>query len=259
MAQKYQCPYFVPYTEPGFYGTWIYITSHTLMHQTALAGGTNPGGLVLNDKIESSTWKYLAPQQIMESINNTWEPWETISSRLAGKGQEVLQMIESGSALATALKGQLGGIDVGKFFKNLSSVDRQKLKVDTPLVYTNTERREYTLQFNLTANESGVGRSSAHIMMQGLTDLKMFSLPTRSDDHHGLGIELPHVFSLKTIAGPEENEANFPMINIEYAVITSIQPTYMAPYDDQGYPMRIELTVTFKELSPLYSDSIISF
>jgi hypothetical protein len=255
-GKTFQNPGFSPYTEPKFYGTWIKIVDKKIKFQTALTN--TDGGLVLDTSYEGTTWKYLAPSQIMETINNTWEPWETIASRLAGKGKEFKQIYQEGSNLAGSLWNQKSGVDVGKLFTNLSSVKKEKTKVDTPLVYENSERREYTLQFNLVCNNEMMGNGSPEMMMQGIKDLEFKSLPTRNENDYGLGIDLPHVFSVQSMVllGNEEMDQNIPMISIGFAAITSIQPTYMAPYDTKGNPMRVELTITFKELPPLYSDSL---
>jgi hypothetical protein len=255
-GKTFQNPGFSPYTEPKFYGTWIKIVDKKIIHQTAST--QKDGGIILDTSYEGTTWKYLAPLQIMETINNAWEPWETISSRLAGKGKEYKQIYKEGSNLVGALSEQWKGLSAGKFFKNLTSVTKEKMKIDTPLVYENSDRREYTLQFNLICNNEEMGNGSPEMMMQGIKDLQYKSLPTRTAGDFGLGIDLPHVFSVESmiLLGNDENIPNMPMISLEFAALTSIQPTYTGPYDTKGNPMRAELTLTFKELPPLYSDNL---
>ena len=238
-------PWFAPYTNPEFKGLWILITVMPLTMQTALADNET-GGLKVGSAVDA--FQLLAPQQIMETINNSWEPWETLSSRLAGKGREVLELGEDFQSLAGAFKSQMKGIKVGEFFRNLGKRERSNYKVDTPLVYENTERREFTFQFNLVSNTNG------YEMMRIVRDLQRFSTPTRTDAWYGYGIELPHIFKLECI--PKSLEGYWDILSkCNYMALTSIQPTYMAPYDEKGQPMRIELTLTFKELDPLYSDS----
>jgi len=241
----YVCPYFGPFIDPGFKGTWIRIISKGVKYQTALGTVDNPGGMILSSP--GPTWYYLAPQQIMETINNIWEPYETIASRLSGRGIEAAQMLKNITGVANAFKaGIFGGIGAG--VKALTSMSKVKYKVDTPLVYSDTDRREWTLQFGLAANDL----TNSFFMLQGLKRLKATSLPVREvSGDISLGIELPYVFQLKSIV--EGNETG-DLINTDWSALTSLQPTYMAPYDENGSPMRIELTATFKELSPLYAD-----
>jgi len=241
---SYKCPEFGPYTdEEKFKGVWIEIKAKEVLWQTALEGD-NSGGLVLG--ADGPEWKYLAPQQIMETVNNTWEPWETISSRMAGKGKEFIQLSEEFYSLVNAVEQSNWGTSVGKAFKALSSVKKAAFKIDTPLVYENTDRREWTMQFNLVSSND----SEAKKMMSGIIDLRDSSMPARDgESDFGLGITLPYVFSVSSQPGRYLISSN------DYCAITSVQPTYMAPYDSKGRPMRVELTVTFKEISPLYAPS----
>jgi len=238
-------PWFEPYTNTDFKGLWILITAMPLKEVTAFADNET-GGLEVG--VPVNAYKLLAPQQIMETINNTWEPWETISSRMAGKGKEVIEIGRDIVTVGKALKSQIKGIGVGELFKNLGKREKGKFKVDTPLVYENTERREFTFQFNLVSNTGG------YFMMRIVRELQQLSTPRRTKKYAGLGIEYPHVFKLECIPEPEDGYFSV-LSKCNYMAITSIQPTYMAPYDEKGQPMRIELTITFKELDPLYSDS----
>jgi hypothetical protein len=234
-------PDFDPYIESEF--TWIRIASYEVKVFTAF-GRSDTGGMEVGDEEES--WLYLAPLQIMESINNTWEPWETIATRLAGKFNEYKQIVNDVQGIGDALRDWKKGGDVGSAFRGLSGTHKKKGKVDTPIVYENTERREFTLMFNLVANSEDL----ANEMLWGLRVMQAYTLPIQDGL---LGIELPHVFSVKSL--PLDDFDEHGLIDLDYAAITSFQPTFMAPYIN-GRPSRVELTITFKELPPLYFDSI---
>jgi len=247
----YVNPDFEPYIGDSFKGTWIEITSYELKQQTAFVNGEK-GGIIV-DPTPALSWKFLAPNQIMETINNTWEPWETISSRMAGKGKELVQLGNELSGVWEAMGQVKHGINygtVGKIYKKLTNITKAKFKVDTPLVYENTERREWTMEFNLSSVNpgGGLGKGSAEKMLESVRMLESSSTPVRTDAFEGLGIEFPYVFTIES--KPDEN-----LMNVEYAALTSVQPTFKAPYDENGRPMMIDLTLTFKELSPVYSDS----
>jgi len=239
----YRNPDFAPYNDIKFKGTWIKIEAVEILYQTAFARDKK-GGLMTGKK--GPTWFLLAPAQIMETINNTWEPWETMSSKILGKHLEYYQLKEQwgtikGSLTTLTREGEFLQL-VGEAYKNLTSMDKTKAKVDTPLVYENTNRRDWTLEFKLSAATS----SQAKDMMEIIRSLESYSLPLRAGDL--IKIDLPYAFSIKS-------EPNEHIINVDFAALTSIQPTFMAPYDEEGQPMRVELTCTFTEIPPLYGDS----
>jgi len=244
-APTFKNPNFLPYKDLDFKGTWIRLTSYELKQQTAFNKG-GKGGLIVNNT-PVLTWEFLAPNQIMESVNSSWEPWETISSRLAGKGKEFVQMGKELTGVVSALSVFKGGLNlnkIGEAYQNLSSISKAKFKVDTPLVYENTERREWTMEFNLSV----VDNLEAERMLESVRMLETSAVPARTDEYSGLGIDYPYIFSIKSI--PNEN-----LMKIDFAALTSVQPTFKAPYDEFGNPMFIDLSLTFKELPPLYADS----
>jgi hypothetical protein len=257
MAEKtiYKVPNFPPYNDPGFNAAWMRIRSREVKHHTALATEDNDGGLILGDW--GPEWQFLAPESIMESLNHTWEPWETIASRLAGKGQEYQNIATQIKTVKDALTPANidGGISqiVGDAFKTISGQQRPNYKVDTPLVYENTERREWTMQFNLTS----VDIHTQTEMMEAVYWLRNFSLPVRNEKYYGLGIELPYIFEVYI-----EGSMVFDFM-VKYCAITSFQPTFLGPYiafkkekpgeDKKPEASRVELTLTFKEISPRYA------
>jgi len=245
MAKTFRCPNFGPYNDiTKFKGVWVHINSKELKYQTAFMGD-NSGGLVIGE-VDGDEFIFLAPEQIMETVNNSWEPWETISSRLAGKGVEFNQVANEATAIAKAFESSWKDNLVGGY-KNLSSVSKAKYKVDTPLVYENTDRREWTMDFQLAADSV----ENSVEMMMAVQTLRDLSLPLRSGDLN-LGIELPYVFDIKTKDSDGSLVKLFD-IDTSLCALTSFQPTYMSPYCEIGYPMRVTLTLTFRELSPRYA------
>jgi hypothetical protein len=242
----FMSPKFEPYSNSDFDSQWIWIRPYDVEHFTSW-GRDESGGVRATFRDDMDGWAYLLPEQILETVNHSWEPWETIASRLAGKGKEAIQMGKQFDGLWRALKSQRSGVDLSKIFTNVSSISKAKWKVDTPLVYEDSERREYTFEFQLVATK----QEEANNNIQGVRTLQAMSSPKRYGD---VTIELPCVFKVEQFPPVHGNFSMSAMINLPYAALTSIQPTYMAPYKN-GYPMRIALTLTFKELAPLYSDS----
>jgi hypothetical protein len=255
-SETFRCPNFPPYNDKTiFKGTWIHIKTKELKIVTALAGDDEEGGLIYGD--DGPEFYFLAPDQIMETVNNSWEPWETISSRLSGKIIEATQVLNNVGNYASSLMNTKTDFFVRSFAKALaSSTQKVNYKVDTPLVYNDTERREWTLEFQLT------GDSEAKIfkMMDAIRWMRLLSTPVRRFfSVTGASIELPYVFNL--IAEDSEGNTTSDLFGKSlsnnqdtYCALTSFQPTYHAPYDEKGNPYRVSLTLTFKELSPLYAD-----
>jgi hypothetical protein len=259
MAEKniYKIPNFPPYNDSNFKAAWVRIKSREVKHHTALATEDNDGGLILGDW--GPEWQFLAPESVMESLNHTWEPWETIASRLAGKGKEFQNMLSQATSIIEAFKSSNAygdGLDqtVSNLFKNISGQEKPNYKVDTPLVYENTERREWTMQFNLTS----VDLSTQTEMIEAVNWLRNYTLPVRNAKYYGLGIELPYIFEVY-IEGSDSFD-----VQTKYCAITSFQPTFLGPYikyynpnqtseSTVIEPSRVELTLTFKEISPRYA------
>ena len=238
-------PRFPPYIDDKFNGTWFIIEARELIEETAYAKGQD-GGLKIGDEVLQD-WKFLAPISIQENLVHEWVPWETIASRLAGIGKEYSQLKNNVSGIYRSFEKGINEGSVGSAWRGLSSLSKSKTKVDTPLVYENSQRREWTFTFNLITDEDSQSEIYAPVI-----ELELYSSPKKVND--GIDIELPSVFDIRTEA--PESDFNTGFIYAEHTALTSIQPTYMAPYDKNGYPMRCELTLTFKELPPLYQDSI---
>jgi len=240
--------YMIPMTPSNLIDkcTWIEISSKPIKYQTADI--EKDGGLILGD-IDGPSWFYLLPEQIQETINNSWEPWETVSSRLAGTLGSAKGMLAEVSAIYASAKNALDkGItirSIERFGKGTENVANPNFKVDTPLVYSNTNRTEWNLEFNLYATS----KENVTEMMEGIKVMKYLSMPVLKKDSIGSPIELPYAFKLKS--SPESDEDS--IIKTGWCALTSFQPTYKAPYDDFGRPMNVVLTVTFTELAPKYA------
>jgi hypothetical protein len=246
MSADYKNP-MVP--NKGYTGTWLEITSRAIDKQTANVD--KDGGLILGD--DGPTWEYLLPENIAETINNTWEPWETISSRLAGlkeKGMDFYnELTNAGKAIVDSSKKGVSTQIFKKFGKDLGNVVNPNFKVDTPLVYQTTNRREWNLELKLYCTSL----LQVTEMVKGVKVMKHCSMPVLKSSSVGSNIELPYAFKLLSINRDSEGGGEGDIIKTKWCALTSFQPTYKAPFDDMGRPMIIDLSVTFKELSPLYA------
>ncbi len=183
------------------------------------------------------TFKFIAPNEINESLVHTWEPYENTSTKLA----EGFKKYAEGKAFAKDAPAEIANILSGKPPGSTGSI--ANTRIDTPLVYTNSERRKYDFTFNLAiwSNESKI--------LNGIQKLKNYSSPSRGEKDIVV-LQTPHVFEI--ISYP----AGF--INISeaagtgYAALTNIQTVFKGPYLTSGYCTHCELHLSFQELSPIF-------
>ena len=194
-------------------------------------------------------FKFLAPETIIEAHNHDWQEYESIQSKLLQKivtyrvgGGQALQVLRGMKRELFKLlnAGKMPSArDIQGFLTESSAVGVPKFKIDTPLVYKNSQRRNWQLTFILADSVGGAKIISA------VKQLQKYAAP-RSDQSI-LSIEFPWVFELQTI--PEG------LIQANFAALTSIQPSWMAPYI-KGRPTRCELTLSFVDMSPLFEQTI---
>jgi hypothetical protein len=197
----------------------------------------------------SATFKLLAPPSIQETIAHSWETYESITTRIASKLQSgfrttsetksLLNVSLTDSAKNAADRGIIGTVNDIR-----GKVGQQKIphtRVDSPLLYMNSQRREYNLTFQLVGIESPYDE-----LVKPIQELMKFSSPSQKSAND-IRIKPPHLFKLYT----EPHK----MVDIGEAALISVQPTWFEPYIN-GYPTRAELTLSFRELKPLFSDNI---
>lgn len=237
----------IPHGRFGENALWVTMKAVELKHQTTLARG----GGVTAGKV-GPTFKFLAPENIQETIKNDWAPYEnSIVNSIANKAVSTTKAARDMKTIATNTSKLLGDKS-GQ--KKLSSGAREAFnaistgvatrvpteKADTPLTFTNSSRREWTFLFNLVAE-----KNPADDVVEPIKDLMKYSSPEIAD--WNIGIELPWVFQLKTYP------AN--LIICELAALTSVQPTWQQPYIG-GLPTKCELSLSFTDMSPLYRTTI---
>lgn len=228
---------------------WIVMTPHEITSQTAYARGKE----AIKTKQEDDTFEFLAPIQIDEVVDHDWSEYESIATRLAQKAKDIGKMTASVKGLAKMATGAIGGVAKGGEITGkaaevlrgaiggLQQTPIYRGKIDSPLVYANTTRKNYI--FSFTFADQG-GSTGCKEIYEPIVKLKKYSCAKMKGT---LDRFLPpHIFSVKT------KPVNF--IEIENAALTKVQPTYHGPYRD-GYPTRIELQLEFQDIAPLYESS----
>lgn len=229
---------------------WVTMKAKKIESMPALNRGAALDTLTKDTDI---TFKFLAPNDIQEAIGHEWNEYDSIATRLAQKiaslqrqGPEFLQTIESSSR---AVKGVVNALKTGKkpaedmakvagnFIGNMYGMSVQPTKVDAALVYTNSPRRQYTFEFTLI--DEGNPRID---IVDPINRLLQLSAPELKGDSQTL-FENPYIFEVKT----EPNA----IININYAALIAVQPTYKGPWRN-GFPSLCELQLQFIDLDPTY-------
>lgn len=119
------------------------------------------------------------------------------------------------------------------------SQSSEQHKADTALLYSDSDRRQISLTVQLAAKEDPQKE-----ILDIVEFLKRESCPTLSEDMN-TKVGIPTIFDVRTYP--------YEIFAIRNAALTSVQPTYYAPFfttNAQG-PSRCELTLEFKDIEPL--------
>lgn len=172
---------------------------------------------------------FLMPQSFSTTINHDWSGADQLGTRGMQKVSKVVKSYKDAiNTTANIMKeGNLGRIITQKY--------------DVPVTYKDSNRRALTLLFVL-ANQ---GNAKTDVF-KPVRLLEEYSCATKTGN---LDFRMPCLFKVETIGSP--------LIYIEVAAIQSVQPTYFGPYQN-GNPSKCELTVDFKEVTPLYRSSFSS-
>ena len=244
-------------TETGKNGSvWISMKPRKILDQFSKGAGT-----VAVEGVNTE-FKFLAPLNLNENIVHHWEAYESVSSRLAQKvrsavklGSEVRGMTKVfGEAnLADAVKNTFSdataseGISIEQFVtKAYNAVPGSRIpsiKVDTPLYYSNSDRRQIIFEFQLFY-EAVAGYNPDDILVNPIKELMKYSSPDLISD---INIEFPYMWSIKTVPNP--------FINYTTCVLVAVQPTWNSPYVND-LPSSVNLQLTFMDMSPLYAGTI---
>ncbi len=205
---------------------------------------------------------FLAPLSLNENIVHHWESYESVASRLAQKVRSAVKLGSEGTALLGAGKnanpsdffkdvftrtgageGQTIEKYASKAYNAVPGSRIPKIKVDTPLYYSNSDRRTIVFEFQLF-NENISGTKSEDVLITPIKELMRYSSPDLKGE---LNIEFPYMWEIKTL--PNE------FIKYTTTALVGVQPTWNAPYIN-GVPSSCNLQLTFQDLSPLYAATI---
>lgn len=235
---------------------WISMKPKKIVDQFSKGAGTI-GIVELNTE-----FLFLAPLNLNENIVHHWEAYESVASRLAQKARSAVKLGSEGTALFNAATNAISdsksrrifersGLKEGaaiedvatKAYNIVPSSRIPNIKVDTPLYYTNSDRRQIVFEFQLF-NENIPGVNPMDILIKPIQELMKFSSP---DLKSNIQIEFPFMWEIKT--RPIE------FIKYTTCALIGVQPTWNSPYINH-IPSSVNLQLTFQDLSPLYAGTI---
>jgi len=188
-----------------------------------------------------SSWSFIGFSDIQEGISHNWESYGSILGRVTEK---IATAKSDFKQVNTAITGVVGGSEgankgLQKALNN-TNTESAKYKVDTPLVYTGSQRRQISFTFTLQQWQNL--KTDVLDPIHEFRKLSCAGIEGKSVDV----IDFPAVFSINTIP--------VGFVHIQDAACTDVQITWNSPHS-AGIPKRAELTVTFTDLRPLYKSS----
>jgi hypothetical protein len=236
--------------------TTVEIIAKKLRGQSAHSRGPN----AIRTGSERASWRFVMPNDIADTISHTWEPYESIATRLAQTSADIHRtastvghLAAGGRTLADGIAKTLDGGDAS--VEAMKSVIRQGVgvamgqdltsmmnyRIDTPLLYKDSQRRQFSLIFELGAYDKKVTRFQ---IFDAIRKLQELSCPEMTDDF--ISIRFPAVFNVRTVPNP--------IIKINHAALQAVQTNWKPPYKN-GYPLVTELQLTFIDIEPLFRRS----
>jgi hypothetical protein len=200
------------------------------------------------------TFQFLLPNELIENVQHHWEDYECLAGRAAQFYGELNKNWNDASSLGTAAKKWADSMLEGGKSREEASLTNEvrnavmssqvfNYRVDSALHYKTSERRRYEITLQLV--ETGDPKSD---IMEIVRAIQKFSSPTMQKGTLA-DIRPPYIFRVYTM--PKG------WIDIDYAVLNAVQPTFKGPYID-GYPSTCDLLLSITDMSPLY-DELFSF
>lgn len=257
-----------PYSyRPGdFTHVWIKLTARPIEKQAAWA---RTDKAPIEKSYREFELNFLAPNEIQEIVSHEWGPYESVASKIAEKAAQLGRFGNEIQNISTQISDYAKRLDQNKALtpqaiaqakrqgfwntmqaigRGLSRADVRQQRVDTALVYKNSERRKYDFVFYL----ADMGQDDLYDEVVYPVKLLEF-LSSPSQDIEGgnkslADIKAPFYFQLTT----------WPIdyIKVKYAACTLVQPTWKGPYVG-GVPTQCELHLSFTEIEPLWDSMFI--
>lgn len=240
---------------PSFYPNLhkIKFVAKKILKQQAYARGSN--AIQTSQEDNRMSWLLPAPEEIQQQLSHQWDPYESIASRLASKIGDVHTAIADFQGLKGAASGAYESVTTGKdtfsvdsainaaraAAQGASSTPVPAFRVDSSLVYKDSSRREFAMSIQLVDT---IG-DPYNTIFTPVRELEKLTCPEMQEGDL-IGINFPYIFEVYTVGSD--------LIKYNNAAITSTLAVWKPPYIN-NYPSVCELTITVKDIEPLYRRS----
>jgi hypothetical protein len=240
--------------DSGF--VWIHINARRILDQYSKGVGT----VRVQEGKPEVQFAFLSPLALTEGTIHNWAEYDSIASRIAQKARTAAKLGAEWNGLMKTFRsttpedsaknvlankqttnGALISTWVRSAYEQIAPHSIPKLKVDTPLYYESSDRRNLTFEVILIAEDHPKSD-----LIDPVKDLMKWAAPNLRG-RGGITIDFPYMFEVYT--QPKK------FIKYTTLALTAVQPTWNAPYIG-GYPSSCNLQLTFKDLSPLYRSAI---
>lgn len=190
-----------------------------LRYETKVKEGFNVGTLHSTEIIGDPIF-FLAPMEFQATASHEWQPLTNVINRM----KEIMA--------TSAQEWEMGST---------------RHKVDTSLIYQDSNRREIEIMVNLAVHSDAKSD-----VVDPVDEMRRYAAPERvGTGHIHTEVKNPHVFQVDTALG---NGTILPIINIKTAVLHGVLPNFKGPYIN-GYPSHCELSLSFRDMEPLSEQS----
>lgn len=212
-----------------------------LERQSAYARGNKA---IETSETDRKSWTFVLPDDFSETINHSWDPYDSIVSRLADKVGQLTKNVGEIKGLGAAGSGALKSIGSGDYKNIVSSSlsgiknsDIPSYRIDSSLMYKDTNRREYSFTFKIT-DFSGDPYNNVFLPVRELEKCSCAEISGELTD-----INFPYIFKVFT--------TDSDLLKINNAAINSVSPVWSGPYVN-NYHIHCNLTINIIDLEPLY-------
>ena len=229
---------------------WLHLQTKKVITNLQVA---NPNATIPTTPGDDS-FQLLMPDNFGISLTHTWEPYDSISSRLA---ETIAKYYKAGKQITGIVKAGLGAESYSKTLNQFATNNLGEpvinVRADSPLIYKNSQPLQYNLSLTYVAHASG----DSKILYDITKALMRASSPTRGTQGgqpaNNIWIEPPLLFEVRAVAGSSIGGSVIPLF-LQYAALIQVQPTYYGPYINGG-PLKLDLILTFQDITPLFSNT----
>lgn len=221
-------------------------------------------------------FEFLHPDELPETLTHDWQPYESVAQSISqawaqfgiGTPEQLVTLAnalniqttnrqlseiwsevveKAGNVWKGVTTGETGiGDIVTQGLNKIKNITKSgyvaNSRVDSPLQYKGSNRRNFNFIFNLVNIDPDTNHEEVVLPVKLLQMLSSPSYEEQADAGFNVEIILPYVFEIKTKPGN--------LIVCDMAILKQVSPIWKGPWFN-GYPSRCELTLQFEEYRPL--------